>query len=389
MKKGFLSFAIILLTLGFLNAQSVSFIDGKWEDAKVKAKSENKYLFIDCYTEWCGWCKILDKNTFGDAKVAEFMNRNFVSVKIDMEKDYGINLAMKFRVNGFPTALIFNSKGQLVYRIVGYLEPDAFIKSVTKAMDQARQYDLKGISEKVDLDFPQFYKDVFAGNGKRKWPELKTVTDFLDKQKDLFDEISWCVIAICGGGEKYEQHFLTNKDKYYKLYGPEVDDKVSNILYTRLNKAIQDKDNSRFNDCLNDANKYLTSGKEETLQSFKLSYYSGINDWKSFTKEFKIYLEKNGYTGAGTINSYCWGIYEKCDDPEVISAACEWMKKALENDSQYAYMDTYAALLYKNKNYNEAEKYATQAISIGKKAGEDVKSTEELLEKVKTALQGK
>jgi len=41
------------------------------------------------------------------------------------------------------------------------------------------------------------------------------------------------------------------------------------------------------------------------------------------------------------------------------------MKKALENDSQYAYVDTYASLLYKNKNYQEAEKYANLAISTG------------------------
>jgi hypothetical protein len=64
------------------------------------------------------------------------------------------------------------------------------------------------------------------------------------------------------------------------------------------------------------------------------------------------------------------------------------MKKAIENDSQYAYVDTYAALLYKNKNYQEAERIANQAISIGKKAGENVKSTEELLEKIKTASSG-
>jgi hypothetical protein len=64
-------------------------------------------------------------------------------------------------------------------------------------------------------------------------------------------------------------------------------------------------------------------------------------------------------------------------------------EKDLETDSQYAYLDTYAALLYRNKNYKEAEDYANQAINTGKKAGEDVKATEDLLEKVKTAHQRK
>jgi thioredoxin-related protein len=273
MKGGILSLAIVLFASGYLSAQLVNFIDGKWEDIKTKAKSEKKYLFVDCYTEWCGYCKLLDKNTFSDARVAEIMNTNFVSVKIDMEKDYGINLAMKYHVNGFPTALIFNPKGQLVYRIFGYAEPERYIESINKAMDPATQLNLKGVSDKVDLDFPQFYKDIFAGNGNRKWPEQKIVTDFLDRQKDLFDEVSWSVIAICGGGDKYEQHLLNNITRYSKLYGPEVDERVNMILHDRLNNAIKSKDTRKFADCLNDVDKYLTSDKEETRQSFKLTYY--------------------------------------------------------------------------------------------------------------------
>jgi thioredoxin-related protein len=385
MKKGIISLIIVLLSAGYLKAQSVNFIDGKWEDVRAKAKAENKYLFVDCYTEWCGFCKMLDKNTFSNAKVGEIMNKNFVSVKIDMEKGYGINLCMKYRVNGFPTALVFNPEGQLVYRIMGYAEPAQYLDLINKALDPATQSGYKGISDKVDLDFPQFYRDIYAGSGKRKWPEQKTVTDFLDQQKDLLNEVSWSIIAICGGGEKYTQYLLNNIDEYSKLYGSEVDEKVNAILYRKLTDAIKNKDENKFVDCLNDVSKYLSANKEETLQTFKLTYYSGVNDWKSFAQEFKAYIEKNSYKDVNTINSYCWGIYEKCSDPKIISQASEWMKNVIEKDSQYAFVDTYAALLYKGRNFSEAEKIANLAISIGKKAGEDVKSTEELLSKIKEA----
>jgi thioredoxin-related protein len=389
MKKGIISLIIVLLSAGYINAQSVNFIDGKWEDVKAKAKAENKYLFVDCYTEWCGFCKMLDKNTFSNAKVAEIMNKNFVSVKIDMEKDYGINLCMKYRVNGFPTALVFNPEGQLVYRIMGYAEPAQYLELINKALDPATQSGYKGITDKVDLDFPQFYRDVYAGNGKRKWPEKKTVTDFLDQQKDLFNEVSWSVLATLGGGEKYTQYLLNNIDEYSKLYGSEVDEKVNAILYQKLDDAIKNKDENKFIACLNDVGKYISVNKEETLQTFKLTYYSGVNDWMSFTQEFKVYIEKNGYKDVNSINSYCWGIYEKCNDPKIISQAAEWMKNAIEKDSQYAFVDTYASLLYKSRNYSEAEKIANLAISTGKKAGEDVKTTEELLVKIKKDASGK
>ena len=368
-----------------ITAQPVNFIQGKWEDARAKALSEKKYLFVDCFTEWCGWCKTLDKNTFSDSKVGELMNKNFVAVKIDMEKDYGINLSMKYRVNAFPTALIFNPEGKLVYRIMGYSDPDKYLGLLNDAMNPAKQYNLLGITDKIDLDFPQFYRDAFAGNGKRKWPDQKVVSDFLDQQKDLYDEISWAVIKVCDGGEKYNKQVLDNAAKYRKFYGPEVDDKIASILYSQLSLAIKSKDVNKFNLCINNVNKYGGESKDEMLQSFNLSYYSGIGDWTGFAKVFQGYLDKDGYKEAGTINSYCWNIYEKCEDQAIVSKACQWMKRALETDSQYAYLDTYAALLYKNKQYSEAETQAKKAIEAGKKSGDDFKSTQDLLEKILAA----
>ncbi|MCX6334303.1 MAG: DUF255 domain-containing protein [Bacteroidia bacterium] len=384
MNKRIQLLVVSLFAFGLLNAQTVNFVTGSWDEVKAKAKAENKYLFIDCYTDWCGWCKVLDKNTFSNAKVAELMNAKFVSVKIDMEKDYGINLAMKYRVNSFPTGLIFNSEGNLVYRLVGYQDPVPYIQSLNKALDASFQNNQKGISRKVDLDFPQFYKDAFAGNGKRKWPEQKTVTDFLSQQKDLFDEISWSVIAIFDIGDKNNQYFFDNIDKYRNLYGNEADDKVTSILSQQLSAAIKNKDENKFTGCLADVNRYIAEAdRKEMTQSFKLTFFSGTEDWKSFSQEFKYYLDKDGYINAGMINSYCWQIYETCIDQEIISNACDWMKKATDIDPQYAYLDTYAALLYKGKKYAEAERVAVKAVSTGKKAGEDVKLTEELLGKIK------
>ena len=59
------------------------------------------------------------------------------------------------------------------------------------------------------------------------------------------------------------------------------------------------------------------------------------------------------------------------------------MKLAIEKDPGYAEIDTYAALLFKDKQFAQAEKYAILAIETGKKANEDVKETEELLELIK------
>lgn len=61
----------------------------KWitfEEAVEKSKSEKKKIFIDVYTEWCGWCKVMDKNTFTDPEVAKLLNEKFYAVKLDAEQ---------------------------------------------------------------------------------------------------------------------------------------------------------------------------------------------------------------------------------------------------------------------------------------------------------------
>ncbi len=56
-----------------------------WEEAMEAMSDSPKKMFVDVYTEWCGWCKRMDANTFTDPAVIEFMNENFYAVKFDAE----------------------------------------------------------------------------------------------------------------------------------------------------------------------------------------------------------------------------------------------------------------------------------------------------------------
>lgn len=57
-----------------------------WEEAIKASEKQPKKIFIDVYTDWCGWCKKMDKSTFTDPKVAEYMNQNFYAVKFNAEQ---------------------------------------------------------------------------------------------------------------------------------------------------------------------------------------------------------------------------------------------------------------------------------------------------------------
>lgn len=68
--------------------RSIDFEQTKeWKKIVKKAKKEKKLIFVDCYTSWCGPCKLLARDVFTNDEVADFFNANFVNAKFDMEKD--------------------------------------------------------------------------------------------------------------------------------------------------------------------------------------------------------------------------------------------------------------------------------------------------------------
>jgi thioredoxin 1 len=138
---------IILLFIVVLpfacNAQTVKkpggivFIENSFDEALQQAGLQNKYIFVDAYASWCGPCKLLKAITFRNSKAAAFYNANFINVSIDMEKGDGPALAEAWGIQGYPTLIIFDSKGQAVSGTVGYIDAGDLIKFGKQALSKA------------------------------------------------------------------------------------------------------------------------------------------------------------------------------------------------------------------------------------------------------------
>src|SRR5689334_16594298 len=61
------------------------FEHGTWAEIKAKAKKENKNIFMDAYTTWCGPCKMMAKNIFPLPEAGEFFNANYINVKVQLD----------------------------------------------------------------------------------------------------------------------------------------------------------------------------------------------------------------------------------------------------------------------------------------------------------------
>ena len=106
------------------------------EEVEKLTKENPKKIFVDVYTDWCGWCKRMDATTFTDAAVVDYVNENYYAVKLNAEsKDNislkGINttgaeLARSFRVSSYPTIVFIDETFHNITPVPGYRKAKEF-----------------------------------------------------------------------------------------------------------------------------------------------------------------------------------------------------------------------------------------------------------------------
>ena len=125
----------------------------KWmtfEEALEKSKTEKRKIFIDVYTDWCGWCKVMDKNTFSEPKVARILNEQFYPVKFDAEQKEDVvfnGTTFKFVPSGksgyhqlaaallnnqlsYPTVVFLDEEFRMIQPLAGYQKAPEFHKII-------------------------------------------------------------------------------------------------------------------------------------------------------------------------------------------------------------------------------------------------------------------
>lgn len=112
----------------------VAFESLSLDQALAKAAEEQKLVFLDCQTVWCGPCRAMAKNVFSLPRVGEYFANRFVAIKMDMETGEGPDVAHRYKVKAYPTLLILDATGKELHRIVGYRDASALLDELAKVL---------------------------------------------------------------------------------------------------------------------------------------------------------------------------------------------------------------------------------------------------------------
>jgi thiol:disulfide interchange protein len=133
---------ITLTVLGFLTFSTGLFAEVEWghdyDTALETAKKDKKLVMVDLYTDWCGWCKKLDKDTYSDKDVEAKLTKDFVAVKVNPEKSQrDAKLSHDFGTTGYPHIVFVDADGKKVSEIDGYLPATQFLEQLNKISEKA------------------------------------------------------------------------------------------------------------------------------------------------------------------------------------------------------------------------------------------------------------
>ncbi len=407
MKKLLILFMTVLPAIVFAQDEGIRFEHGlTWEQVKAKAKRENKYIFVDCFTTWCGPCKFMSGSIFPLKEVGDYFNSRFLSVKLQLDttrqdseevKSWhatGQQLAKEFKVRGYPTFLFLDPDGRPVHRLVGSSpDGDSWLKRTAKVFEPGQQYYvLMKKYENGDRD-PATLRAVALSAQDAADQEtadavsrayVATVTDWNAKEN-----IEFAAKFTRSSKDPGFKIMLEQPEKVNAVYGEgRAQQVVKNIIsreevYRHL--WIKGKRNPNVNwEAIADSLKMkYPAYADEVVALGKVNYYQSIKDWNGFASAIRDYMKRFGANvSTFDLNEFAWTVFENCKDMTCVTEALEWSRRSFKDKENPNHIDTYANILYKMGRKEEAISWQEKAVAYSNNPNEK-KGFQATLDKMK------
>ena len=365
MKKIVMMVSALMISLAAFS-QGIEFQKGRYADVLKMAKQQNKLVFVDIYTSWCGPCKHMAQSIFPEAKSGEFYNAHFLNLQLDAEKsEDGKMVAKKFGVTAYPTFLFINGDGELIYRFLGGRTVDMFVKEGEKAVDAyAAMPELKKYMKKYEKGErdKKFLNQYFILKDKSGLDCSDVLIDYFAQVGDaeLLDSVNVIRIAkITEFDQKLANRLVdavckeaTNANKEKKQFNA-ANKAVCSFLGACLKSVAQSDDEAHFDEVLVLKDRLFTAaGNHDSATAaslgggniyipsdlLRMNYYSAKKKTDKFNKTFTEYM-------AAIQKKYEETYPEKA---KMLQAMDEKMKAAKEsgNEEEYKSIKKMSAMMF-------------------------------------------
>lgn len=377
-----------------IEASGIDFFYGEWDEALAKAKAENKKLFVDVYTEWCGPCKIMAANVFPQKSVGDYFNERFINIKLDAEDEdiNGPELSDRYEVHAYPTYLFLNADGSEIDRAVGGMEAEQFISLAGQILgEHGGNFDeLVARYEEGErsVEFVRQYLNVAQlqasrlddrAKGYEHYKKMKKVAEEYVTNRgveNLINEEDFAIIASYWDktprGHELVEFVIDNYDAFVAV-APEVsvvEFVLSSNWFGALNAAqagnpIYKEYAADYEGKLAKAVAYRNAHDKSELtdierakRTYEKMYLEATQNWAELHRLFEQELQTNpsarGYIRAA-------GTLSKAEDSKYQSIVRGYARKGYEMGLENTFdLMTYVGLLKKDGKAKEAE----QAIEV-------------------------
>lgn len=326
---------VFVLSLG-ANAQGIEFFHGSFEEAKSLAAKENKPLFVDVYTSWCGPCKKLSKTVFTKKSVGDYFNEEFICFKLQADKKGTDNqkIADQYKVAAYPTLMWLDGEGELLHVSVGFKEAPRLIEEAKIVFDKDKR--IGGIIEKWnngDRTLPVVKK--YFSFDRNATGEFDTYFNSLSEEqkldKNLFILLS--DIRIDLDGEVFD-FVVKHRADYLKL----VDSwSVNRVIDNRIEEQIVGcYKTPKFNSLLEKYRKLNIENVDVYVKKAEWKHHMKNKEFEQFEKSAKEYINtyksQRPYVYFELINALFYDMpHEDWIDFKNRKVAIDWALLAVKN----------------------------------------------------------
>ena len=360
-------------------APTIEFATTSWPETLRKAQAANKPVFLFAYTDFCHFCREMERDVFTDPTVAAFYNENFLSYRLNVD-DGGAGEAMgdSMGIVGFPTYVYYAPDGSKLHQSGGAKPAADFIQDARDALDPDKalfslQRRYAAGERSPDLLF--HYASALSEYHHKDSPEATVVNEYLATQspEQLTSEqnLRFLFEKSLPFSSAATQYLLAHHELFTPLYPrDEVMASVGNTIRRAAVFAGQDNDTAQLATIRQTIERHF-SDTTKFLPLATINFLHGQKEWLPYARATLAYAQGPGAQDLVTLVETATYLKHFSEDPESWELGARILEIAAETEQSADHLLLRAELLQRAGHTDEALASAREALQLATGSAED------------------